>query len=190
MSPTTFDPENLDQPPYDNAGEGRVLGAELLARLTLDRVTAWLTYTLSRSVRTDRSGQPERLFSYDQTHVLSLVSSVVLGAGWKTGLRMRYSTGNPYTPLTVGYYDANADVFVPRPAGPPLSDRIDDFFSLDLRVSKEFRYDNWILDVYLELNNATNRLNVENVGYNYDYTERNDINGLPIYPAFGIKGTY
>ncbi|MEC9073051.1 MAG: TonB-dependent receptor, partial [Myxococcota bacterium] len=121
VSPTTFDPANLDQVPYDNAGEGRVLGAELLARLSLDRVTAWLTYTLSRSVRTDRPGEPERLFSYDQTHVLSLVSAVILGAGWKTGLRMRYSTGNPYTPLTIGYYDAGTDVFVPRPAGPPLS---------------------------------------------------------------------
>ena len=57
-------------------------------------------------------------------------------------------------------------------------------------MSKEFRYDSWILDLYLELNNATNRANVENVGYNYDYTERNDITGLPIVPAFGVKGVY
>lgn len=190
VSPTDFDLDNLDQVPYDNAGEGTVLGGEILARLALDRFNAWLSYSLSRSVRIDRPGKPERLFSYDQTHVLSLVSSVVLGAGWKAGLRMRYSTGNPYTPLKPGYYDSNADVYVPQPAGAALSARIEDFFALDLRVSKEFRFETWILNAYLEINNATNRENVENVGYRYDYSTRNDINGLPLVPSFGVKGVY
>ncbi len=190
VSPTTFDPENPEQVPYDNAGEGTVIGAELLARVATDRFNAWLSYTLSRSVRRDRPEEPERLFSYDQTHVLSLVSSVVIGAGWKAGVRMRYSTGNPYTPLVPGYYDSDTDVFVPRPGGPLLSERIEDFFALDIRVSKEFRFEDWMLDVYLELNNATNRENVENVGYTYDYSARQDINGLPIVPSFGLKGVY
>jgi hypothetical protein len=103
---------------------------------------------------------------------------------------MRYSTGNPYTPLTIGYYDSSSDVYVPRPAGAPLSDRIEDFFALDVRVSKEFRYEDWLLKVYLEINNATNQQNVENVGYRYDYSERQDINGLPLVPSFGIQGVY
>ena len=103
---------------------------------------------------------------------------------------MRYSTGNPYTPLVPGYYDSDSDVFVPRPGGPLLSERIEDFFALDLRVSKEFRFEDWMLDVYLEVNNATNRENVENVGYTYDYSDRQDINGLPLVPSFGIKGVY
>ncbi len=190
VSPTTFDPENPDQVAYDNAGEGTVLGAELLARVATDYFNAWLSYTLSRSVRRDRPEEPERLFSYDQTHVLSLVSSVVLGAGWKAGIRMRYSTGNPYTPLVPGYYDSDSDVFVPRPGGALLSERIEDFFALDVRVSKEFRFEDWMLDVYLEVNNATNQQNVENVGYTYDYSARQDINGLPLVPSFGLKGVY
>jgi TonB family protein len=190
VSPTTFDPENLDQVPYDNGGSGTVMGAELLARLATDRFNAWLSYTLSRSVRQDRPGEPERLFSYDQTHVLSLVSSVVIGAGWKAGVRMRYSTGNPYTPLVAGYYDSDSDVYVPRPGAEPLSERIEPFLALDIRVSKEFRFEDWMLDVYLEINNATNRENVENVGYTYDYSSRQDINGLPLVPSFGLKGVY
>ena len=86
-------------------------------------------------------------------------------------------------------YDENA-LFPVRPAGPPLSDRIEDFFALDVRVSKEFRYEDWLLKVYLEINNATNQQNVENVGYRYDYSERQDINGLPLVPSFGIQGIY
>jgi len=71
-----------------------------------------------------------------------------------------------------------------------LSVRLEEFFSLDVRVSKEFRFEDWLLETYLEVNNATNRENVENVGYSYDYKERNDINGLPIVPSFGIKAIY
>ena len=46
------------------------------------------------------------------------------------------------------------------------------------------------MKVYLEINNATNQQNVENVGYRYDYSERQDINGLPLVPSFGIQGIY
>ena len=190
VSPVAFDPAQPEAVPYDNAGEGTVYGGEILARLAMERFNAWLSYTLSESKRTDRPGEPERPFSYDQTHVLSFVASYALGSGWNSGLRMRYSTGNPYTPLTIGYYDSTSDVYVPRPAGPPLSDRIEDFFALDVRVSKEFRYEDWLLKVYLEINNATNQQNVENVGYRYDYSERQDINGLPLVPSFGIQGVY
>jgi len=190
VSPVPFDFENPNQLPYDNAATGSVIGGEILAQLATERFTAWLSYSLSRSVRTDRPGEPERLFSFDQTHVLSFVSSVIFGAGFTGGVRVRYSTGNPFTPLTTGYYDASSDVYVPRPVGSPLSARLQDFFALDVRISKEFRFDNWLLETYLEVNNATNRENVENVGYSYDYSERSDINGLPLVPSFGLKAVY
>ncbi len=176
--------------PYDNAGTGRIVGAEALVRLQHPVIDAWVAYTLSRSRRVDRPGQPERFFSFDQTHVLALVAGVQLGAGWRLGTRLRYATGNPFTPLEPAYFDAGADVWVPRAATDPLAARSGDFFQLDLRVDKTFIFDAWRLDLYLELNNATNRANIESVQYSDDFRRREDITSLPLTPSIGIRGSF
>jgi hypothetical protein len=176
--------------PYDNAGEGTIFGGEALVRLQHPIVDAWVAYTLSRSRRVDRPGEPERFFSFDQTHVLALVAGVQLGAGWRIGARVRYATGNPFTPLEPAYFDAGADVWVPRASGDALSDRAGAFFQLDLRVDKTFIFDRWKLDLYLELNNATNRANIESIQYSDDYRERDDITSLPLTPSLGVRGSF
>ena len=177
-------------PRYTNEGEGTVFGGELLARLTTRWVDGWVSYTVSRSSRVDGPGEEERPFSFDQTHVLSIVAGVDLTHGWRFSSRFRYSTGNPFTPLGAGYFDAGADAFVPVETGARLSERVEDFFQLDLRIDKTWVFDSWRLVTYLELNNATNRTNVEQVGYNFDYTERRDIESLPIVPSFGVRGSF
>ena len=176
--------------PYDNAGTGTVLGAEALIRLQHPVVDAWIAYTLSRSRRIDRPGEPERFFSFDQTHVLALVAGVQLGAGWRFGTRLRYSTGNPFTPLEPAYYDAGADVWVPPASGDLLSGRAEAFFQLDLRIDKTWLFDTWKLDLYFELSNATNRRNIEAIGYSDDFRERDDIQSLPIIPGLGLRGSF
>jgi len=176
--------------PYDNAGVGTVFGAEALVRLQHPIVDAWVAYTLSRSRRTDRPGEPERFFSFDQTHVLAIVAGVQLGSGWRFGTRLRYSTGNPFTPLEAAYFDAGADAWVPRAAAAPLSERIASFFQLDLRIDKTWLFDTWKLDLYFELNNATNQANIEAVGYTDDFRERDDIESLPLIPSLGVRGSF
>ena len=175
---------------YNNGGVGYVVGGEFLARLNSDWVDGWVAYTLSRSIRRDQPGEPERLFSFDQTHVLAVVAGLKLPHGWRIGARFRYTTGNPYTPLQPGYYDAASDVWVPRPAGPPLSARVDDYIQLDVRIDKRFVFNNWKLKLYIELQNATNQKNTEFVNYTYDYRVRDDVAGLPIIPSLGIRGSF
>lgn len=182
-------PDGSDRP-YDNAGAGTILGGELLLRLQHPIVDGWLAYTLSRSRRVDRPGEAERYFSFDQTHVLALVAGVQLGSGWRVGARFRYATGNPYTPLEPAYFDAGSDTWIPRAGGAPLSRRSAPFLQLDLRVDKTFVFDRWRLEVYLELNNATNRANIEAIRYADDYLERADITSLPITPSLGIRGRF
>lgn len=186
VSPT----DAFDGPPLDSAGTGWIAGAELLVRLTTPTVDGWLSYTLSRSRRTDRPGGEERFYSADQTHVVALVAGVALGAGWRLGTRVRYATGNPFTPLEAAYFDASSDVYVPTAAARALSRRLQPFFQLDLRVDKRFVFDVWQLELYLELSNATNRGNIEQVGYNYDYSAREDIVGLPILPSLGVRASW
>jgi hypothetical protein len=85
---------------YGNEGSGFVYGTELLVKFKPDaRFWGWIAYTISRS---ERRGLPEeelRLFEYDQTHVLSALGSYRLGRGWEAGLRVRYVSGNPTTPV-------------------------------------------------------------------------------------------
>lgn len=176
--------------PYENTGTGTVYGGEALVRLQHPILDAWVAYTLSRSRRVDRPGEPERFFSFDQTHVVALVAGVQLGAGWRFGTRLRYSTGNPFTPLEPAYFDAGADVWVPRAAAAPLSQRAGAFFQLDLRIDKTFLFDDWRLNLYLELNNTTNRANIESVQYTDDFRSRDDITGLPLLPSLGIRGSF
>lgn len=180
----------LGAPAYDNAATGYVVGGELLLQLDSEWVDGWISYTLSRSRRTDRAGEAERPFSFDQTHVLAVVAGVNLGAGWRIGTRLRYGTGNPYTPLTTGYFDAESDVYVPRPAGAPLSRRLPDFVQWDLRVDKEVLFDVWRLKFYLEITNVSNQANVEFLDYNFDYSSQENVNGLPIFPSLGVRASW
>jgi TonB family protein len=173
-----------------NQGEGFVAGGEFLIRQSLGkRLFGWLSYTLMRSERTDRPGTPSRLFDFDQTHVLTLALHANLPRGWEAGIRFRYVTGNPYTPRLGGLYTADSDAYVPIP-GALNSQRLPDFQQLDLRVDKSFVFERWILALYLDVQNVYNYENVEGLRYQYDFARTAPLTGLPILPAFGVRGKF
>ncbi|RME29174.1 MAG: TonB-dependent receptor, partial [Deltaproteobacteria bacterium] len=96
---------------YSNRGVGKISGIEvLLKREMSDNFFGWLAYTFMRSRRRDGPGQPWRLFSFDQTHILTLVAGLRIPTGppvaahhqrdgWEFGLRFQLVSGNPYTPV-------------------------------------------------------------------------------------------
>jgi outer membrane receptor protein involved in Fe transport len=175
---------------YNNEGEGRVYGAEILFRHQLaNNFFGWIAYSISRSERRDDTGEDYRLFSWDQTHVLSVLGSYELGGGWTVGARFRFVTGNPETPVEGSVYDADNDVYVRIP-GDPRSVRLDPFHQLDVRVDKRFVFDAWLLDIYLDVSNVYNRGNPETIEYNFDYSESQPVSGLPIIPSIGIRGEF
>lgn len=173
---------------YDNNGSGRIYGLEMLIRHNLTRrFFGWISYTLMRSERKD-SGQDEyRLFSLDQTHILTVIAQYKLSPQWELGARYRYTTGNPQTPYVSAVYDADADAYVPVP-GAPNSTRVDAFQQLDIRLDRKWIFDQWILTAYLEIQNALNRSNIERDNYNYNFTQSRPVTSLPIIPSIGIRG--
>jgi TonB family protein len=192
VTPTTDERRaNPDIPPYISEGTGRVYGMELLLRYrATERFFGWIAYTLMRSTRTDHPGGPEVLFAYDQTHILTAIGSVNLGRGWEVGLRFRYVTGNLYTPYMGATYNADSFTYTPIP-GPTNSARVADFHQLDLRIDKTWRFRRrGMFGIFLEVLNVYNNANQEGVQYNYNYTQHQPINGIPIYPNFGIRGEY
>jgi TonB family protein len=172
-----------------NTGEGRAYGLETLLRYKPDsRFFGFLAYTLSRSVRRDAPDEPERLFQFDQTHILTAIGSYRLGRGWEVGLRFRLISGNLRTPRTYGFFDATSGAYVPGLSFPPYSARNPMFHQLDLRIDKS-----WILaegvrlSAYLDLYNAYNQGNVEGVNYNYNSTLSSYATGIPILPSLGMR---
>jgi TonB family protein len=182
-----YDPDAV---PYVNEGEGRIHGLEVLVRARLrDDLSGWLAYTYQRSLREDGFGAPERPFDFDQPHLLTAVANWRFARAWSAGARLRYGSGNPDTPVTGSLYDAGAGTYVPV-YGTVNSDRLADFFQLDLRVDRIWTYRTWRLSLYLDVQNVTNRANAEGWTYDYDYARRQPLTGLPILPILGIEGEW
>lgn len=175
---------------YANFGSGYVVGAEVMLKYKPDaRFFGWLAYTLSRSARTDGPNEPEHLFQWDQTHILTALGSYKLGRGWEFGTRFRLVSGNLYTPVVGGIFDANAGAYAAI-NGAPFSRRLPMFHQLDIRVDKEWKFEAWSLRAYLDVQNAYNNQNVEGLSYNFNYSQSATATGLPIIPSLGLRGDF
>ncbi len=174
---------------YANLGKGRTYGAEFLLRFKPEgRFFGWVAYTLSRSERKDPPNEAWRLFEYDQTHMLTALGSYKLGRGWQLGARFRYVTGSPYTPNIGGVMDYDAGVYAPLAEQPENGSRLPAFSQLDVRVDKTWDFESWKLSMYLDVQNAYNRKNTEDISYNSDFSQHKQAQGLPILPVLGIRG--
>lgn len=179
----------LDTDPFANEGVGRIYGAEMLAKAQTDRTTAWLSTTVSRSLRTNRVEDEEALFTFDQPLVLTALFSHELPKRWRIGARFRYGTGNPYTPVVNRTFDLGRQQFVPV-YGERDSERLRAFRQLDVRIDKDWVFKAWTLTAYLDLQNATSAQNVETIAWTFDFSEEDPTTGLPVLPAFGVRGEW
>lgn len=189
---------------YDNGGKGYVVGGELLAKWKDDgKFFGWLAYTLSRSVRVDFPGAPERQVPFDQTHILTLLGSYRLGGGWEFGATFRLVSGNLVTPnvcnpqepscpqsRTNALYLASTGTYTAIPFSGPASERLPLFHTLSLRVDKRWKFKSWSAAAYLDVYNVYNNQNTEGISYNYDFTARTFVSGLPIIPNLGLRGEF
>jgi TonB family protein len=180
--------ESPADPVLVNAGRGRVYGFELMLRQQLHRnFFGWIAYTLSRAERRVYADSPWTRFQFDQPHILTMVGSYKLPRGYQVGLRFRLVSGNPYTPVVGSYFNANLGRYRAL-YGTAYSSRLDAFHQLDLRFDKTWTYNRWKLSVYLDIQNLYYAQPPEGLTYNYNYTQRAAITGLPILPVLGVRG--
>lgn len=168
-------------------GRGRAYGLELIARRNRGAWTGWVAYTYGRSFRENPSRAPvvELPYVLDQPHTLTVLATTALGRGWRAGGRFRYATGNPFTPVASAMQDTDGDWIAMD--GPLLSERLPAFFQLDVRLDHAWRRPWGTLNLYLDVQNVTNRRNAEGVTYNTDYSVRSYTRGLPIFPSIGVE---
>ena len=92
----TRDNIDLDDIDFDSNGRGQAYGLELLlSRKLVKRVSAIVSYTLSRSELGSTRNRPAFTSLFDRTHVLQVASAVDLGRGWFASGRTVVYTGWP-----------------------------------------------------------------------------------------------
>ena len=132
---TAVPPQEPVACPDTGPAHGVAYGVELLLRRPLSkRLSGWLSYTLSRSVRdehfvtaTGGDVQATVVSDYDRTHVLNAILAYDLGRRWRAGARFLFMSGAPYSNLAgnvpVPPYNAYRD--------PP-------FYRVDVRLEKRW----------------------------------------------------
>jgi hypothetical protein len=101
-------------------------------------------------------------------------------------VRFRYTSGMPRTPVAGAFYDGRGDQYQPI-FGVQNSIRIPDFVQLDVRLEKTFTFRRVSLNIFADVQNVTNRANPEEIVYNYNYTQRDYIIGLPVLAVVGFR---
>jgi hypothetical protein len=143
---------------------------------------------MSLSERRDVPSEPLTRFQFDQTHVLAMVANYKLGKGWQFGGRFRVTSGDLYTPMTTGAYNASVGSQLGVSAFPPYGSRLPTFNQFDIRIEKTREFSHWRLTTYLDIQNVYGANNPLGLSYNYNYTKSTYTNGLPILPIVGIRG--
>ncbi|MDH4468087.1 MAG: carboxypeptidase-like regulatory domain-containing protein [Bacteriovoracaceae bacterium] len=172
---------------YNNQGTGTIYGLEQSVKWKKNEYRLTLAYTLLKSTREEPS-VPKYPSEFDQTHNLNLIGSYERGK-WIYSTRLRYVTGNPYTPVESSYYDADNNVYIPL-RGEIYSERLGNFVQLDFRIDRKIVYDKMLLYAYLDIQNLSNNKNEQAINYSYDYSQSQPTTGLPIIPIFGVRGEF
>lgn len=169
-----------------NEGSGRNMGLELMVKFIGQRGFAWLSYTGSRAERKSHIEPDQGWTRYvlDQPHVLTIIGSTKWG-NWQFGARGRYASGNAFTPILGGAEGPNGQT-VPV-YGEEYSERLPDFFQVDLRVDRVWQRPWGTINAFLDVQNVTMRVNTEGRLYEDDYESYEETEGLPLFPAFGLS---
>ena len=144
--------------------EGRAYGFEIYA----SSQDVWgfypvLSYTYVRSeFKDERIGFENKYIptSWDNRHLLNLTVSREFGKNWYTGIKWRFVGGAPYTPFDQDLSSVKAAW--DATGGPYLNYsqynqfRLRSFHQLDIRVDKQYFFNKWSLNIYLDVQNVYN----------------------------------
>lgn len=143
-----------------STSDGRAFGAELLYREQRFRgLNIILSYTFVRSEFKDVEGDfvPS---AWDNRHIVNLTATRKLPRNWDIGAKWRFSGGAPYTPFDletsrqVPAWDAQRRGYLDYARF--NENRLSAFHQLDLRIDKQYFFDNFSLMFYLDIQNVYN----------------------------------
>ncbi|NJD20013.1 MAG: hypothetical protein FIA95_12130 [Gemmatimonadetes bacterium] len=181
----------------------RARGIELTFNKEDESAFSWAaSYVLAMSEdEVDGRWAPRTL---DQRHTLNLIAAWRSGSAWQVSGLWQYHTGWPITAQdfdVVVTQDASGQRFamVRREFGPLNAENLPAYQRLDLRVTRGFDTTHGRLEVFLDVFNAFNRVNVRGFAYNLQLlpdgttlraTRVRGEEMLPILPTLGFRMTF
>ena len=119
-------------------GSGYAYGLELYTKKQQGRLTGWLSYTWSKSMRKVPGINEGKAYpsSYDRTHNISIVASYELSKRFTLSTTWVYLTGNP-TSYPVAKYDVQGNTIYYYSSR--NSNRIPAYHRLDLSLNYDFK---------------------------------------------------
>jgi hypothetical protein len=175
-----------DTPPYYlNDGFGSAKGVEVFLQRKGAKFTGWLSYAFSEARRKEGESEKEVLFDFDMPHILSAVFHYELPWGWSLGVKARYLSGRPKTPLEEVIFDPRSGNYIPS-WGKENSVRYPEFHQLDIRIMKEFA---WGIKgfFFLEVMNAYARRNISFIYFNRRTGQEQEVSIFPtLLPVAGV----
>lgn len=167
-------------------GQGLAYGVESLVRFAWGPLSGWTTASWTRSLRRDEPGQAYSPHIYDQPLYALAVVAVDLPGQWSFAARGRAGSGYAWNRDDETAYDLLTMTEAPLVISP--GGRLQPYRALDLKVA-------WALDargvtgeLYLDVQNVTNRRVAEPVITGIDDRDTLYGYGLPVLPVFGFKG--
>lgn len=176
---------------FINRGEGRNYGWELTVEKFFSRRYFFLfTGSLFRSQFHTGDGR-WRNTRFNARYMFNALGGYELPWGrkrqhtWSVNMRMIWRGGNRYTPIdTAASLQQNREVLIQEEA---FTRRLPDFFRLDASTVLKFNFPRWALSVSLEVQNITNRQNVNRYYFDPYTREVRTAYMFGITPVLNIK---
>jgi hypothetical protein len=168
--------------PLTSAGRGEAHGVELFAQKRFSEIpcygTVSVSYNESRFAGLDGIERPS---SFDQRWILNLGGGYVFDERWEISAKFRLATGRPYTP-----YNSNGT----QSASRYNSERAETNHSLDLRIDRRWMFDNWMLAVFVDVQNVYNRKQRDVPRYNERIGATEQPDAIGILPTIGVSAEF
>jgi hypothetical protein len=191
-----------DNFPSFTRGSGKTSGFDLLFQKKRGSITYQVSYTFQKSLETFEGVTCPT--DWDSPHCLNGIIGFNVAKKWFLNTRISYRSGIPYTPIIGRYVGAKRldsyNYLAPRfVKSAKNSDRLSDYFRLDVSLRKNYHRKNMDYVVYVQVLNLLNRGNI----LRYDWRDywsaciitdmegnivrQGATNSLPIIPSIGVE---
>jgi len=158
-----------------SVGGGRAYGLELFVQKKLTK-KQFLTFSYTY-VRSLFDGVDTELFpsTWDNKHLLSFIYGLKLKNNWELGVKHRFAGGSPYSPFDIeasqrNYLSIGSGIFDNSQLN---SVRLRAFNQLDVRIDKQWNFENWSLDLFLDIQNVLGAKNESVPNFTFQRNEAN-----------------
>jgi hypothetical protein len=144
--------------------QGRAYGVEVLGRWQdLFGFNTVVSYTYVRSeFKDERTGFEDEYIptSWDNRHLLNITATRTFKGNWYFGVKWRFVGGAPYTPFDEelssikAAWDAKGTAYLDY--ANYNQERLKAFHQLDLRIDKQFYFNKFSLNLYVDIQNVYN----------------------------------